>query len=500
MTPKQTTSGDDSAFGATAPSRRELLRYSALATLLASAGDAVAQSDGARGGPPPVFIKPGQRLLWRTNIWPTKADVARLNTLGHDAYLEYQLNPGAIEDSACDDFLLQYPTLFQQPHEIFQILSAEARVQLQRACVARAVLSNRQFFERIVEFWTDHFTVTNDDVAGLKTIDDREVIRAHALGKFKDLLVASATSPAMIMYLDNNTNVVGRPNENYARELLELHTLGVDGGYTQQDVAEVARCFTGWTMYISPSDGNLVGTFRFQSNRHDNGAKAVLGHTIAAGGGIQDGYTVLDILADHPSTAWFVSRKLVRWLLDENPSDALVASVAAVFTATQGDIKAVIRAILTWQNLAAAPLKYKRPLHYFASVLRALGASVTSVNAVAGGYLAQTGHEPYRWPSPDGYPDRFEYWSGLILPRWNFVFSLLRGQIAGLSVDVNPLGGRMRDARQIVGRLDQNLFHGTLDRLDAQRIVAYLNAGRMDANRVQEAFALALCSPQFHWF
>lgn len=471
-----------------------------MAALAAGTGAAFAQSEGERAGPNPVAIKPSQRLMWRTNIWPAKADLARLNALGHDAYLEYQLNPSAIADPVCDAFLLQYPTLFQQPYEIYQILSREAKVQLQRACVARTVLSNRQFFERIVEFWTDHFCITNDDVAGLKTIDDREVIRGHALGTFKDLLTASATSPAMILYLDNNTNVVGRPNENYARELLELHTLGVDGGYTQQDVSEIARCFTGWTLYASPSDGNLVGTFRFRSDRHDDGPKVVLGHSIPAGGGIQDGYTVLDILADHPSTATFVSRKLVRWLLDENPSDALVASVAAVFTATQGDIKAVIRAILSQQNLSAAPLKYKRPIHYFASVLRALNANVTSVNAVAGDYLGQAGHEPYRWPAPDGYPDRFEYWSGLILPRWNFAFSLLRGQIAGLSADVGGLGGRMRDARQIVARLDQNLFHGTLDRLDGQRIVAYLNAGRMDANRVQEAFALALCSPQFHWF
>ncbi|MCW5940861.1 MAG: DUF1800 domain-containing protein [Fimbriimonadaceae bacterium] len=501
MTPKHRTSeGSEAQDGWAAPSRRAFLRNAVLAGLWAGAATGTAQSNGGRTGPLPVSIKASQRLLWRTNLWPTKADLSRFNALGHDGYLEYQLNPGAIADDACDAFLLQYPTLFQQPHEIYQILSGEARIQLQRACVARAVLTNRQFFERVVEFWTDHFNITNDDVAGLKTIDDRDVIRANALGDFKSLLTASATSPAMIVYLDGNTNVVGRPNENYARELLELHTLGVDGGYTQQDVTEVARCFTGWTIYNSPSDGNLVGTFRYRANRHDNGSKVVLGHPIAAGGGMQDGLTVVDILANHPSTARFVSRKLIRWLLDENPSDALVTSVAAVFTATQGDIKSVIRAILTPGNLPSAPLKYKRPLHYFASVLRALNASVTSVNAVAGSYLGQTGQEPYRWPSPDGYPDRFEYWSGLLLPRWNFSFLLVKGQIAGLSANVNDLGGRMRDGRQIVARLDHNLFHGTLDRVDASRIVEYLRGGRMDANRVQEAFALAVASPQFHWF
>ena len=202
----------------------------------------------------------------------------------------------------------------------------------------------------------------------------------------------------MLTYL-NNTQSDGRPgrvpNQNYAREVMELHTLGVDGGYTQQDVVEVARCFTGWRMRGNTGDSR-AGTFFYDSTRHDNNSKLVLGVPIAAGGGFNDGLNVLNILANHPSCARFVSTKLLRWLLNYNPSPALVADIAGEFTRTGGDIKALVRRILHYDNVLWAPPIFKRPFHYIVSALRVMNANVTSLNTVRQTYLAGTGHTPYR--------------------------------------------------------------------------------------------------------
>lgn len=421
--------------------------------------------------------------------------MALLRTQGHSVFLEWQLDPGSIDDSDCDAFLSQFPTLTLLPHELYAYDQNVVRTELMRACVARGILSNRQLYERMVEFWTDHFTVTARDVGHLKPIDDRDVIRAHALGNFSDLLHASAQSPAMIAYLDNNTNVAGRPNENYARELLELHTLGVNGGYSQSDVSEVAKCFTGWTYYNRPSDGVLQGTFRFMESRHEPGTKTVMGLAITSGG-LQDGLDVLDQLAAHPNTAKFVSKKLIRWLLDEEPSTSLVNSVAAIWTATQGDIKSVIRAILTPENIANAPYKLKRPFHVMVGALRAMKANVQSVNSMPT-WLALAGNQPYAWPAPDGYPDDSDYWKDLLLPRWNFPATLVAAAVPGMSVS---LPTTLRDPRQLVSRINADLFHGTMDPQTSAVLSQFARGGRLTAQRCLDTYGLALGSPQFQWF
>ncbi len=442
-------------------------------------------------------------LRWLVNhitMGFTEAELALAQSLGYNGYLDYQLNYEAIDDSQLEAALSVYTTLTMQPYELYQLQPGAVVRELREAAVLRAVFSRRQLHERMVEFWTDHLNIDiNDgDARFLKTVDDRDVIRPHALGAFPDLLHASAHSPAMLYYLDNFTSAAGNPNENYARELLELHTLGVDGGYTQQDVEEVARCFTGWGLY-GRGAGQLTGTFRYNNNLHDNGAKHVLGYDIPAGGGYNDGLIVLDILADHPSTAQFVARKMTHWLLRYDPPQALVDSVAATYTATSGDIRAMVRTIFNNYAVGSAAPKYKRPFHLMASALRATSATMTNPRGLFG-YLAATGQLPYNWSSPDGYPDSLDHWVGLILPRWSFGASLLAGQINGNAVDINALLGSANTADAVVDRIDTALFGGEMPPADKDRIREYLLPDPPTVTRKREAVGLAIGSPGFQWY
>src|SRR5205807_6824193 len=304
--------------------------------------------------------------------------------------------------------------------------------ELQMSRILRAVYSERQLQEVMVDFWTNHFNVFAGKGADrwLLTAYDRDTIRPHTLGKFYDLLVADAESPAMLFYLDNFQSVSPnaqppqqRPgaargplaqlmrmsnnpqqqqpqqqqrrgiNENYARELMELHTLGVDGGYTQKDVQEVARCFTGWTIFAprgagaaaqAVMNGRLAdrlktdaGKFFFNARVHDDGEKTVLGHKIPAGGGVNDGLMVLDILAHHPSTAKFIATKLVRNFVSDEPPPALVDRVAQTYLKTDGDIREMLRTIFSsaeFNSSIAYRAKVKQPFELAVSAVRTLGA------------------------------------------------------------------------------------------------------------------------------
>ena len=316
----------------------------------------------------------------------------------------------------------------------------------------RAVYSDRQLEEVLTDFWFNHFNVFLDKGADryLVTEYEREAIRPHVLGKFKDLLTATAKSPAMLFYLDNWQSVgpnapQGRGpgggarglNENYGRELLELHTLGVDGGYTQKDVTEAARCFTGWTIF----QPQRIGTFVFNARAHDRGEKTVLGVTIPAGGGMEDGEKVLDIVAHHPSTAQFISRKLAMRFVADDPPEALVGRMAATFTKTDGDLRAVMKTMLESKEFfsqAAYQSKMKSPLEVVASAARAVNAEIDFAFPLAN-QVAQLGEPLYRKQEPTGYSNNSQEWlnSAGLMARMNFALQLADNKVPGVKVDAS---------------------------------------------------------------
>ncbi len=369
----------------------------------------------------------------------------------------------------------------------------------------RAIYSNRQLEEVLTDFWFNHFNVYLNKGADryMVTSYERDVIRPHVLGKFKELLLATAESPAMLFYLDNWESAapgVERPfappkqkkaglNENYGRELMELHTLGVDGGYTQKDVTEVARCFTGWTIR-QPQQG---GGFFFNARMHDRGEKHVLGVTIPAGGGMEDGLKVLDILAKSPSTAHFISKSLAIRFVSDNPPDALVDRMADTFTKTDGDLREVMRTMLTSDEFWAASnfrSKLKSPLEMVVSAVRAVNGDVGNAQQMAN--LMNTLGEPlYLKIEPTGYTNRGADWlnSASLLARMNFANALAQGKMAGVKVDLTQFSG---DAAQI----EHNILLADASRASQSAIEAGIQESDQPAAGPRIA-GLTMGSPDF---
>lgn len=481
-------------------SRRALIAGALGAAFLAASQKSEAQAGST--DPASSWLKPELRLVRRTTLGLNAEFVRKAQSMGFNRYLDWQLERTWIDDSACEKIVKQrYPRISQSVTQLFNLendwITTE---QLVNATLYRSIFSQRQLFHRMVEFWSDHFNSWSGKVSGaLKVTDDREVIRQFAFTTFPKLLKASAHSPAMLVYLDNDPSDKAAPSQNYARELLELHTMGVNGGYTQEDVLEVARCFTGWSYQWDGSKSNR-GEFVFRSDSHDNGTKVVLGQTILPGGWKADGDKVLNMLATHPSTAQFISRKMARWLLRYDPPQSLVDSVASVYQKTGGDIKSMIRAILTQPNLMAAPAKYKRPLHMFVSVIRALNPTVQNFDHLRWSYLESAGQVPFDWAAPNGYPDAIEYWAGFILPRWRFSLDLAAGWVGGMSIDPKTILGTANTATAIVDRIDQVMFAGEILPGDKADLLAYLQSAAITNNRKRAAIGLAAASPSFQWY
>jgi uncharacterized protein (DUF1800 family) len=438
------------------------------------------------------------RLARRLTYGLTAADMTQANALGYDGYLEQQLNYTRIDDSAVENFVAQkWPLLSQSSDQLFTADQGTLENQLRESTIYRAAFSERQLYQRMVELWSDHFNQDYDKVGYLLAADQRDVIRRHALGKFPDLLKASAHSASMMLYLDQNTSRSGAPNQNYAREIMELHTLGVNGGYTQDDVAELSRVLTGWTF-----QGR--GNFEFDPTRHDWKAKTVLGVNIPAGSpslgaaGINEGEQMLNVLATHPSTARFIATKMLSWLLVPSPSDDQIATVASVYRATGGDIKAMIRVILNESWMNAAPLKLKRPFHFLASALRSAKPAVTSV-APLNNQLNTLGHPIFTWDTPDGFPDTIDYWAGNIVPRWAFGTTMSSfNSTTTLQLDTQPYSAG--SAAAAIDLIAQNFFGGEMIASTRTALTAYLNAGTFSDARVRETIALAIDSNGFQWY
>ena len=344
--------------------------------------------------------------------------------------------------------------MFRSPQ---QVVIADLR----EAKLYRALYSNRQLEEVLADFWFNHFNIFEgkERVRAMLPSYEREAIRPHVLGKFRDLLLATARHPAMLYYLDNWQSMspevfqigpfapgpfvpaqqLARQahglNENYGREILELHTLGVNGGYTQQDVIAVARCFTGWTIRAPSQKPEFV----YAAFMHDTSEKMVLGHRIAAGGGESDGLQVIDILARHPSTARFISTKLARRFVADDPPPALIDRMAKTFIKTDGDLRAVLETLFTSREFfseGARQSKIKSPLEMVVSAARALDAQPTDSFTLVQ-KVADMGEPLYAKESPNGYKDAGESWlsTASVMARIDFANALVNGQIPGVPVD-----------------------------------------------------------------
>jgi uncharacterized protein (DUF1800 family) len=512
-------------------------------------------------------LGPDQRILHALNrlgYGPRPGDVERVRRMGLAAYIEGQLDPRSIPDPAVEQALAAYPVLTLSTvalvrdyplatpqarqrlasgemtrQEMMEMYPAERRpavitAQMQAARITRAVASDRQLEEVMVDFWFNHFNVyaQKGAVRWMLPAYEREAIRPHALGRFRDLVLATARHPAMLFYLDNwlstraDLVVPGGPNagrrmglnENYARELMELHTLGVDGGYTQQDVIEVARCFTGWTI-DRPQQG---GGFIFRPLAHDRGAKRVLGQVVPAGGGQQDGERVIEILVRHEATARFIATKLARRFVSDDPPVALVERTAAAFRRTDGDIRAVLTTIFTSPEFWSADAyraKIKTPLEVVASAVRALdgriaaasGADVTGGGGSLAREVARLGEPLYEAQPPTGYPDRAEAWvnTGALLGRMNFALGLAHNRFRGARVDVAGFLANTDRTQpgQVLDRLLAVVLHGEASartravltaQLESPEITRTLTYDRVAKDTdVEKLAALVLGSPEF---
>ncbi|HXN98786.1 MAG TPA: DUF1800 domain-containing protein [Candidatus Acidoferrales bacterium] len=483
----------------------------------------------------------------RLGYGPRPGDVERIRKMGLEKWIDQQLQPDSIDDSALDQRLQRYPTLnlsakklieeYPQPGQVIkkegitkeeyeQQLKAKQRdaesqvivtgnenldkaqqqlaklqgpgrivAELSMAKVDRAVYSNRQLQAVMEDFWFNHFNVFANKAEDkwLLTSYVRDTIRPHTMGKFEDLLLATAKSPAMLIYLDNSQSadpnavrrmdaekamrraryggafaggvaptpgtfpgpVTSSPgtgaaapakkqerglNENYGREVMELHTVGVDGGYTQQDVIQMAECLTGWTVHEPRKNPE----FFFDDRIHAQGKKVVMGRVFNTGGE-RDGEEALKMLANHPNTAKFISTELARHFVSDNPPPALVERMAVEYSATQGDTRSVLKTMIyspEFWSKETYRAKVKTPYELVASTARALNAEVT-ITLPMSQWVGRMGEPLFLCQPPNGYSDKAETWvnTGALLNRLNFALSLAGDKVAGATVDLKSMLG-----------------------------------------------------------
>lgn len=555
-------------------SRRGLMRNAGIATLAGAALAAAAstQEAAAQTAPPPamrsaaavyqaaagVEIAPGAEIvaLNRMGFGPRPGDLAALMALGASseeriaAYVEQQLNPTAVDDSDCEarlaalalDTLSKPLSLLWQDHVRKEGIDWGERIrpaeETYSATFMRAIYSKRQLVEVLADFWHNHFNVYGYDYwsAPVWVHYDRDVIRGNLLGNFRVMLEAVATNPAMLYYLDNISNTSGGPNENFARELFELHTLGAmnylgvvadpasvpkdsEGrpiGYQDSDVYGATRSFTGWRV------SEDTGAFRFDDSVHDKYSKTILGVRLPDFLGVNDGKTVLDLLANHPGTGRHIATKLCRRLIGDSPPQAVVDAAAAVFYEQRNapdQLKQVVRTILlspqfrtTWGE------KIKRPFEYTVSLLRAANADFAPNDSLFWMY-ERIGQPLFQWQPPNGFPDVKEDWSSTMpmLQRWrlcNWLIDSWRYGGEGANKDdlrINlaaqmPAGITTPEA--IVDFWAQRILGRSLPSLEREQIVGFMAYGRHTgydlpaediAERLRFMVGLIFMSPSFQW-
>lgn len=472
-------------------SRRQFLKGAGSLTALAAVGRLpLAPRPVSSAGqlstliPGDLNTDPVLHAVRRLTFGATPDLVDQVRASGAEAFIEEQLDPDAIDDSAVDEMLADFETLDLTNAEILGDYREEAGLvvgELIGATLLRAIYSRRQLYELMVDFWTNHFNIyIGDGLARyLKTTDDRDVIRRHALGRFADLLLASAQSPAMLYYLDNYVSTGEAPNENYARELLELHTLGVDGGYQESDIQPTAKCLTGWGI------GRRTGDFFFDPRKHYAGPIQVMDWSSPGRRGpdaVQDGIDLLDYLAHQPGTAHHLAHKLCVRFVSDAPPDDLVESAAQVYLDNDTEIVPVLRHIFQsdafWDS---AGQKFRRPFELLAATMRIFEADPRKPELAARGLhneLRLLGQPLFGWHPPNGYPDVAGAWlsTGGLLARWNAAQQLALGYTRFFGINlIDLLGGRApATAGELIDVLSERLLFQTLESTERQTLLDYV--------------------------
>ncbi|HVE99025.1 MAG TPA: DUF1800 domain-containing protein [Mycobacteriales bacterium] len=493
-------------------SRRRVIQASgAVAVLAGGRAATAAPAPGATTRSLPVSRDAALHVARRLTFGPTPALLDRIRDLGADAWIEEQLDPQSIDDMTVDTYV-GVPSIGDVPHLPYARIDLGSLEVARSRTVIRQLFSQRQLYEVMVEFWANHFSIFGDHVlaGSYRNADDLAVARAHALGSFRDMLHASAHSPAMLFYLDQWLSDGKNPNENYARELLELHTLGVDGGYSERDMAQAALALTGWTVdtgrgeFVYRPESHHVGPLRVLGWRHANATPE---------GGLAVGGLLLDYLAKHPSTARHLATKLCRRFVSDKPPASLVASTAKVYLASDTEIIPVLRHIFASRAFrTSVATKYRRPMELVGYAVRALGFEPKPQLAAEKGravlnQLVTLGQAPFNWPPPDGYPDEAPDWlsTAANLARWNFLLRLTAGQVGGLGQpDWNALLGTPvpATAGALVDRLVVRLTFQQVAPAHRAALLRYLGmkadarvAANVARNQAPGLAALILSSP-----
>ncbi|MEM7532679.1 MAG: DUF1800 domain-containing protein [Chloroflexota bacterium] len=470
---------------------------------------------------------PDLHVLRRFSFGPTPETVAHIREIGRDDYFKEQLAYKQIDDSEMDTLLAHFSMINMTSKELFDMERTErnqAHRQLIYATMLRAIYSKRQLYELMVDFWTNHFNMYISDgaVKYYKITDDREVIRKHAMGKFSNMLLASAQSPAMLSYLDNASSTKTSPNENYGRELLELHTVSEEDGYTEEDVRNAAYCLTGWGI------SGQTREFIFRSGRHYTGPLKVKEWESPGRSGaeaVQDGIDLLNYLAHHENTAHYLAHKLCVRFLGENPPANVVNAAAKAYLNNDTRIKPMLRVIYNSASFFQPEFmnsKFRRPFDFMAAAMRVYNMQLTedvpnrSVR-VLHNEMTLMGQPLFGWPPPTGYPDAMGAWmtNTAMLARWNFIQKRLTGNQKhtsfnrqGMQIDYLGLlnGVRPINAGQLVNMLASRLLFQPIDAVDQNSLLGYMGLYASDeipddmlVDKISQLAGLILNSPYFQF-